>query len=270
MMFLILKIFVYLCVALAMGGGAGWLLRHLAAQKEIEALQRSLQDSMAKVPKLESMVRARDERIKSLSNAQAEQDEAMKGSRVQDEQAARTLKEKDLEITRLQNRLDAMQQAPGEDQLIAGDMLHDAAPANDSVESVLGVRQSAQEVQDQVLPGTEDLLGEESSGAAESELDADVDNTLIAGLHSEIERLKEEIATTRIQLEVAQSDDGMQQEIADLTNRLRQKAEDYERLQKALQQEQRKVAELERERELQNKSLKVLHQQLEMVRDARS
>ncbi len=40
MMFLILKIFVYLCVALAMGGGAGWLLRHLAAQKEIEALQR--------------------------------------------------------------------------------------------------------------------------------------------------------------------------------------------------------------------------------------
>ncbi|MFK7915377.1 MAG: hypothetical protein AB8B93_15795 [Pseudomonadales bacterium] len=267
MMFLILKIFVYLCVAMAMGGGAGWLLRHLAAQKETEALQRSLQDSMAKVPKLESMVRARDERIKGLTNAQAEQDEAMKGSRVQDEQAARTLKEKDLEITRLQNRLDAMQQTPGEDQLIAGDLLQDVAPANDTdtVESVLGVRQSAQAVQDDasavVAQADQDL---------DQELDGDVDNTLIAGLHNEIERLKEEIATTRIQLEVAQSDDGMQQEIGDLTNRLRQKAEDYDRLQKALQQEQRKVAELERERELQNKSLKVLHQQLEMVRDARS
>ena len=260
MMFLILKIFIYLCVALIMGGGAGWLLRHLAAQKEVEALQRSLQDSKAKVPQLESMLRARDERIKTLSNSKADQDEALKGSRIQDEQAARTLREKDLEIQRLRNRLDAMQQSSGDNQLIAGEMLPEAAAAGDDVESVLGVRQSATLIKDSAA----------DDDGSSSDLDGDADNALIAGLHSEIERLKEEIATTRIQLEVAQSDDGMQQEINDLTNRLRQKAEDYERLQKALQQEQRKVIELERERELQNKSLKVLHQQLEVVRDARS
>lgn len=250
MMFLILKIFVYLCVALGMGGGAGWLLRHLAAQKELEEMQRSLQESMAKVPKLESMVRARDERIKSLSNAQADQDEALKGSRVQDEQAARTLREKDLEIARLQSRIETMQRTEGEDPLIAGEALH-----NDDLLEI-GLDPEPQAASDSQEDSAEDV-------------DTDADNALIAGLHAEIERLKEEIATTRIQLEVAQSDDGQRQEIADLTNRLRQKAEDYERLQKALRQEERKVSELERERELQNRSLKVLHQQLEMVREAR-
>lgn len=256
MMFLILKIFIYLCVALGMGGGAGWLIRHIAAQKEIEALQRNLQDAKTKVPKLESTLRARDERIKSLTSSKAEQEEALKGTRVQDEQVARQLREKDLELQRLKNRLDALQQqAQGDDPLIAGDALLPSAANDDLVAHDAAM-----------APATAAATG----SALNTADDGDSDNALISGLHNEIERLKEEMATTRIQLEVAQSDNSLQQEIDELTDRLRQKAEDYERLRKALQQEQRKVAELERERELQNRSLKVLHQQLEMVRDARS
>ncbi len=232
MMFLILKIFLYLCVALMMGGAAGWLLRHINAQKELEELQRNLADSKTKVPKLESLLRAKEERIRALSTAQSERDEASKGTRVQDEQAARALREKEMEVQRLKNRIEVLERAEGNEPLIAADSLVDA-----------------------------------ESSADDETVEQDVDNALISQLHQEIERLKEEVASTQIQLEVARSDKGMEKEVAELTTRLRQKAEDYERLQKSLQQEQRKVAELERERELQNRSLKVLHQQLEMVRD---
>ncbi|MGI9323876.1 MAG: hypothetical protein ACR2PZ_01560 [Pseudomonadales bacterium] len=232
MMFLILKIFLYLCVALAMGGAAGWLLRHINAQKELEELQRRLADSKTKVPKLESLLRAKEERIRALSAAQSERDEAMKGTRVQDEQAARALREKDMEVARLKNRIEVLERAEGHEPLVDAEALVSSEPEADA----------------QVT-------------------DSDSDNTLIAQLHVEIERLKEEVASTKIQLEVARSDQGMEKEVAELTSRLRQKAEDYDRLQKTLQQEQRKVVELERERELQNRSLKVLHQQLEVVRD---
>lgn len=243
MMFLILKIFIYLAVALGMGGAAGWLLRHINAQKETEELQRNLADSRAKVPKLESLLRARDERIRTLTNAAQEQDEANKGTRVQDEQVVRQLREKDMEVQRLKNKIEALERATGGEPLIDGELLHE--PGTDALQDPLSG----------------------SNAMQQSEERHDADTTLIAELHREIERLKEEVATTKIQLEVAQSDNSMEQEVAELTIRLRQKAEDYERLQKTLQIEQRKVTELERERELQNRSLKVLHQQLEMVRE---
>ncbi len=56
-------------------------------------------------------------------------------------------------------------------------------------------------------------------------------------------------------------------ELQSLEQRLKQKGQEHERTSKVLEQEQRRVVELERERELQNKSLQLLHQQLELERE---
>lgn len=236
MIFLILKIFVYLVIALVMGGAAGFLLRHLQAQKETEETTRQLQDAKSKVPQLESLLRARDERIRQLSKNHSEQSEAAKGSRMQDEQHARALREKDMELQRLRARLQSVEQNKS-DGLIDGELL---------------------------------AAGPVAAAATQPDPTSETDDVLIAELHLEVDRLKEELSSAAIRLEVAQNDGTLEQELEELRVRLRQKAEDYERLQQQLDHEQRKVSELERERELQNKSLKVLHQQLEMARGAQS
>ena len=90
----------------------------------------------------------------------------------------------------------------------------------------------------------------------------------IAGLERELEQAVQ--ATLQAEAKAladttdADWDSGQVQE---LEARLRQQAQDFERLSKSLEQERRKVAELERERVLQHKSLQVLHQQIELERD---
>ena len=68
MIFLILKMFVYLLLALVAGVGAGWVLRHIAAAKQEEDMQRTLADARARVPQFESLIRSRDEQIKRLQS----------------------------------------------------------------------------------------------------------------------------------------------------------------------------------------------------------
>jgi len=89
---------------------------------------------------------------------------------------------------------------------------------------------------------------------------------LIAELSAEISRLKEQIA-------LAQAPQSAAGEAAAQTAQLRERLAQVEK-QLALAQadpthEQNQVAELERERELQNKSLQVLHQQLDLERTRR-
>ena len=63
------------------------------------------------------------------------------------------------------------------------------------------------------------------------------------------------------------SADDLNRSVKELEARLVRKAGELDRLEQALSREERKVRELERERELQNKSLHVLHQQLELERE---
>lgn len=235
MIYLILKIFVYLALALMVGGAAGWLLRHFVAQKREEQLQLDLADSRTKVPQLESQIRARDEKIRQLTRQRDEQLGDEQGSRVQDEQLSRQLREQELEIQRLKGQLAEAQQAAA-DGLIAGEAL------------IHGDRD------DSAVPGEEHEDG--------------VSDELLASLHKQIEQQKEELAATRIQLELAGAQQDYQREAEELSQRLRQRAMEQERLQEAVEREKKRVLELERERELQARSLKVLHQQLELARES--
>ena len=234
MIYLILKIFVYLAFALALGGAAGWLLRQFTAQQREEQLQRDLADARSKVPQLESMIRARDEKLRRANQGETDADAADESLKEALEQAQRELKERDQDIRKLKGEVAEAREAAASG-LIAGDALFES----------------------------------EDSGATVSREEEDGEtDALITALHQQIAELKEELAGQRIQLELQANDQSQQRENAELSERLRQRASDQQRLKGQLEQEQRRVLELERERELQAKSLRVLHQQLELARDS--
>lgn len=100
-------------------------------------------------------------------------------------------------------------------------------------------------------------------------------------LQQEAEQLKQQVRTLGEELDAARGEaqgshgasaameEVLRSEILELKSRLRETAREQDRLIKALEQENRKVQELERQRDLQNTSLQVLHQQLELVRESK-
>ena len=111
-------------------------------------------------------------------------------------------------------------------------------------------------------------FGDEGGGSSADSRNAidDGSDRIIAELSAEITRLKAEAADAAA-AGAATNDDELGRQVVELELRLRQKAQEHERVQRQLEQERRKVQELERERELQNRSLQVLHQQLEVERE---
>ncbi|MBM4204457.1 MAG: hypothetical protein FJ194_09955 [Gammaproteobacteria bacterium] len=85
----------------------------------------------------------------------------------------------------------------------------------------------------------------------------------LAELQSEIAQLRQQLVEAN---EANRPNTALELTIKELEGRLVRKMAEIDRLQRALNSEERKVVELERERELQNKSLLVLHQQLQMER----
>lgn len=98
--------------------------------------------------------------------------------------------------------------------------------------------------------------------------------TRIAELSAELARLHSQLSDARVRAAAAEmsrgSGSGMEEELRGqlgaLESELGHNRQEAERLQKKLEQERRKVVELERERELQSKSLQLLHEQLDLER----
>jgi hypothetical protein len=90
-------------------------------------------------------------------------------------------------------------------------------------------------------------------------------NNLITALHTEIARLRQELQNKNV-VNPKQAE-ALELANKELEGRLIRKLSEVDRLEQALVAEERRFRELERERELQNKSLHVLHQQLEMERE---
>lgn len=241
MIYLIMKMFVYLAVALAAGFGAGWLTRNLVAVKKEEELQRTLSDTKSRLPQFESLMRSRDEQSKTLRQEVKEKDARIGELHEQMGIQDRTLRAKDRELKSAQHRLAAYDV--------------DAGATN-------------------------------SDGGA-SELDtelSDVDMTGgppldYAGVE---ERLRQQQQSLEVELRSARGDptkpslasgassameDVLRIEVHELESRLRQTVAEHDRFASGLEREERKVVELQRERELQNKSIQVLHQQLELARE---
>ena len=245
MTFLILQMFVYLLVALLLGAAAGWIWRSIGNNQEVETLSRQVNEAKAKIPQLESQVRARDDKLRKVQDAHAStKDEAAKALEFAADND-RELRQKEQEIARLKNQLSQLQSFASDTD--SDDVLIDA--------------QLQTETATAATPSGSERKVDTSQPAANEDADE-----VVAMLHAQIERLEVELADARYQLDIGASDANLRSEVDELTSRLRQKAQEHDRLNRQLEAEKNKVAELEQERELQNKSLQILHQQLEMER----
>jgi DNA repair exonuclease SbcCD ATPase subunit len=229
MIFLILKIFVYLIVAAGIGGAAGWLMRNLQAQKSEEEATRAMNEAKAKLPQIESLLRGRDDQLRKAKDELSEAKATLNGHVNELKANEQKLREQEREIKRLEQSAQAHRSAD------LGDMDVDAEGGSD----------------------TDDLIAELSQEIArlKSELETrDHDSATPDG--EGVDEPREE-SLARVELEALQT------QLVSLERSL-------ERAQSDLRSEQDKVGELERERELQNKSIQVLHQQLEMERSRRA
>lgn len=226
MIYLIVKMAVYLVAAVATGAGAGWLTRNLAAIRREDELQRQLTDVKAKLPQYDSLMRARDEQLQSLRDE---------------------LKTKDARIGELRDEL-----AAGEKEL----------------------RSKTRELKEAQARAGGSLPVAEDGDASQSD-------ERVAELSAELGRLHSELSDARVRLAAAEAaasssaeaqnldesiEVALRSELVELESRLQDNDQEAERLNKLLEQERRRVIELERERELQAKSLQLLHQQLDVER----
>ena len=223
MTFLIIKMFVYLFVAAAIGGVAGWLFRNLEAQKSEDKAARAAHDAKSKLPQLESLLRGRDEQITKFKDQLNE----AKGAIRERDQALAKSEQKVRDAEREMNRWKQSAEAKGSNNMSLDDM---------------------------------DFEAEDTANADE----------LITELSQEIARLKTELAE-RVEPSTPRAepvDESLARaELEALQARLKDAERELEAARAQLRRESQKVVELERERELQNKSLKVLHQQLELARN---
>jgi len=233
--YLIMKMFIYLAVAVAAGFGAGWLTRNLTAARKEDELQRTLSETKSLVPQFESLMRSRDDQVSSLRKEVQDKDARLGELHAQMDLQEKNLKERERDLKRVQSRLAAL------DVSLQGD----------------------------------DALDYSGYGAS-AELTAEVKR-----LEGEVERLRRREVSLTAELRAARAgqsvpgstagvsamEEVLRSELHELESRLRQTVFERDRLSKTLDQEKRKVTELERERELQNRSLLVLHQQLELARE---
>jgi len=258
--FLILKMFVYLLLALAAGVGAGWVLRHIAAGKQEEEMQRTLADARARVPQFESLIRSRDEQIKRLKEELKEKDTRINGLVDDVREAELSMKDKDRELKEFTSRhetLADLTDEPTDSQENTGEVLMEGSVLDvDTTPGTLPASESGTDAEFRTeISRLESELREAKSQAADAMAEA-------AAAEAEVITLKAELARAG-----DSADSGGNQAVAELEARLEQKAEEHSQLARALESEQRRVTELERERELQNKSLRVLHQQLELEKE---
>ncbi len=243
MIYLILKIFGYLLIALLAGFASGWLLRNLLAVKKDEELHSSLNDARAKLPQFESLLRGRDQQVKGLKDDLETKDQKIRELMNAANETKKALLKKTQDLKRL------TKQPTTNDAIVLADADIENTSANTS-------------------SNEEGEILDKGEAAADYARQTEALKMQVAGLERELEQAVQ--ATLQAEANAladttdADWDSGQVQE---LEARLRQQAQDFERLSKSLEQERRKVAELERERVLQHKSLQVLHQQLELERD---
>ena len=278
MIYLILKMFLYLILAMAAGGGAGWLLRNIAAIKREEELSRALTDAKARVPQFEAQLRSREDQGKRSRDEMATKERVIAELMEEIKSKEEALREKDRELKKLAtvSLKDTLEDSTASsaptgmnDMLTAGEMISEstldyaAAPGSSAAPAA---RPNSSDVKpdsiiEQELRARIVVLEKELAQARAITADAVAE---AAAAEAEVLTLKAELAGRAKQSAASHA---TASGTAELEARLRQKAEEHERLHKSLETEKRKVVELERERELQNRSLQVLHQQLELERE---
>lgn len=258
MIYLILKIFLYLLVALLLGLGAGWLIRNVVSIRREDELQKTITEVRARVPQFESLMRTRDQQVQRMRDELKDKNQDLKelADQIQGKEAELATRQR--EIGKLSARNQALETGGGETD--------DYASAKGSEAEGSENRNSTDvERLEEELTQLRSELGEARTAAADAVAEAACAETELVRLKSTADAAL--AASPDPASESADNNESLAREVADLNTQLRKKDAQTEQLNSELQREQRKVVELERERELQNRSLQVLHQQLEIGRE---
>ncbi len=204
MFYLLLQMFVYLVLAMGIGAAAGWLYRNLQAQRQEEEAARAVNDARSKVPRLESLLRGRDEQVDKLKGQYKQKAAALKDCQEELREIGTKLKSSERDAVRWQKKAEAL-----EDR--------------------------------QALPGEGIIEGDEE----------------LAKLKNEVKVLRSALATA-----VEQNGAADEAQLRKVENRWRSAESQLQAALADVAASERKISELERERELHHKSLKVLSRQL--------
>ena len=167
MIYLIMKMFLYLLIALVAGGAAGWLLRNVAAVRQEDELNKSLADARGRVPQFESLLRSRDELVKQLRM---------------------DLKTQEAKSSDLQESLGTQEREMRDKSRALGK----AVARNEALEGT-GASGDADESGDLTEVSFEAEAEAEASPAPDAEPQSAEDNQTIGALLDDIERLRDEL-----------------------------------------------------------------------------
>jgi len=240
--YLILKIFFYLLMALLAGVAAGWLSRNIVAARREDELSKLVTEARSRVPQFESLMRARDQQVQRLKDENGHKDKRIAELLGQAQALEDDVRNKHRQLKQVTARNEALE--------LAGD----GAPA--SAGATAGTDAAVDELTD-ALARTRDELARARRETADAVAEA-------AAAEAELARLRAGGTASGVALG---GDPASAREVEELRARLRQTGEEQSHLNKALESERRRIVELERERELQNRSLRVLHEQLELERE---
>lgn len=143
-----------------------------------------------------------------------------------------------------------------------GELRNELSVQSKALKSVQGQLKEAQALRDSAQ-GSETLPATPENADRVAELMAEVGR-----LHSQLSDARVRAAASELTRDDGSTDEEqLRGELQDLEAKLKQNRQQQDRTSQVLEQERRKVVELERERELQSKSLQLLHQQLDMERE---
>lgn len=254
MIYLVFKIFVYLAFALGLGAAGGWLLRNLAATRQEEALNRQLIEARGRIPQLESRLRGQDELATTLKTQ-------IKEKEAQVVELNQALKERDEVLVQNERALTLLQ--------ARADAKGGSGSSIRTEEHMLVLEEVEAELESEAEVDIEAAAAPQARTDAFPESTDSQESLELLALKAEVSRLDSALEAAKS----AASSPAAPQPVAEspeLVNRIAELEHELERAQRALRNEQRRVTELERERELQNRTLQVLHQQLEMAKENRS
>lgn len=257
MIFLIAKIFVYMLLALAAGAAAGWLWRHRQAAQQEGALERALMDARSRLPQMETALRSRDERIDTMARDIQEYRSALTGHEATAAARDRTVADLERSCAELRQRLE---QTPGKP---AG-----PAPAEDGDEISLHPGDPEVRHEAAAAGGAAPAQAETPADGAAGTLDTGEREALEAALddaRTALEETRTALAEARAEADQARAEAEQAREAMEGQDR-----DALEATQAALAAEQRKVAELSRERDLQHRALRALEQRLELAEERRA
>lgn len=279
MIFLIAKMFIYLLLAAGIGFAAGWLLRNLQAQQSEEKAQRAVHDVKSKLPQLESLLRGRDDQIVRL---QAE----IRERRQEHKETAQALSKVQAELQNEQQRrarLEDTEQVTNE--LLDG--VDDEAPQLASDDSTDGlIAELSQEIASlkETLEATTQELAKAQQQAEQAAAQASAADQDMRTARGEAETIRQQLADAEASAARANqaasqapaepaadatADAELAQELAATRQHMQELEATAATASAELQRQKNVITELERERDLQNKSLKVMHQQLQLERSKR-